>query len=271
MMLGYLLVIVGVLSGCCARRRDQVPSSHEKGKVGTRTIHVATGGNDKSRGTANHPMRTIKAAIAKSRPGGNIVIHAGTYHESLTINARPGLTITAAPDAEVWLDGATLVDRWTKRDSVWVAFDWRTEFDSSPTFTWSEPDNRNVGWKFVDPSYPMAAHPDQVWVDGHRQVQVKSQSDVVSGTFYVDYARNRLYIGSDPTGRIVEASSLAKAINIRSANTVIRGIGIRNYAPSVPHMGAVIVDARNVTLDKVTILRKRDDWASHQRCWRHSA
>jgi parallel beta-helix repeat protein len=101
----------------------------------------------------------------------------------------------------------------------------------------------------------MAAHPDQVWINGDRQAQVKSRSEVETGTFYVDYARNRLYIGSDPSGRTVEASSLAKAINIRSANTVIRGIGIRNYAPSVPHMGAVIVDAPNVTLDKVTILR----------------
>jgi hypothetical protein len=200
-------------------------------------------------------MRTIKAAIAKSRPGENIVVHAGTYHESLTINARPGLAITAAPGAEVWLDGATLVDRWTRRSSVWAAFNWRTEFDSSPTFTWNKPDNSKVGWKFVNPSYRMAAHPDQVWIDGRRQVQVRSRSKVVDGTFYVDYARNRLYVGSDPTGKTVEASSLAKAISIRSANTVIRGIGVRNYAPSVPHMGAVTVDAPNVTLEKVTILR----------------
>jgi parallel beta-helix repeat protein len=255
MMLGYLLVLVGVLSGCGLVGGNQTPSGHQKSTVGTRTIHVTMDGNDNSRGTSNHPMRTIKAAIAKSRPGGNIVVHAGTYHESLAINRRPGLTITAAPHEEVWLDGATLVDTWTRRGSVWVAFDWRVEFDSSPTFTWGEPDNRKVGWKFLNPSYPMAAHPDQIWIDGHPQVQVKSRSKVVSGTFYVDYDRNRLYLGSDPTGRIVEASSLAKAISIRSANTVIRGIGVRNYAPSVPHMGAVTVDAPDVTLDKVTIVR----------------
>jgi parallel beta-helix repeat protein len=254
MMLGYLLVLVGVLSGCGLVGGNQVPSGHQKETVGTKTIHVAMDGNDNSRGTNSHPMRTIKAAIAKSRARGKIVVHAGTYHESLTINRRPGLTITAAPDEAVWLDGATLVDKWTRRGSVWVAFDWSVEFDSSPTFTWDEPDNRKVGWKFVDPSYPVAAHPDQVWIDGHRQVQVESRSEVVNGTFYVDYDRNRLYLGSDPTGRIVEASSLAKAINIRSANAVIRGIGVRNYAPSVPHMGAVVVDAPDVTLDKVSIV-----------------
>lgn len=219
-----------------------------------RTRHVAVSGQDSAAGTAKAPLRTIEAAIKAARAGDTIIVHSGAYHEQLKVENREGLTIMAAPGAKVWLDGSTEVTRWKRTGSVWVAKNWHVQFDHSPTFRWGAPDNVAKGWQFIDPAHPMAAHPDQVWVDGRRQKQVESLDRVEKGTFFVDEGQRKLYLGGKPKGRTVRASSLAQAMRIRSDDTTIRGIGVRNYAPSVPHMGAVTIEADHVTIEHLAVV-----------------
>ena len=99
----------------------------------------------------------------------------------------------------------------------------------------------------------MAAHPDQVFISGKPQRQVASRAAVVPGTFYLDESTSRLYIGSDPTNRGVRVTDLAQALRVRGEGTVIRGIGVRHYAPSIWNIGAVTVDAAKVRLENVAI------------------
>jgi hypothetical protein len=54
-----------------------------------RQLHVAPGGADTSPGTAAAPLRTIGAAVAAARrlgPGTEILVRAGTYRETVTID-----------------------------------------------------------------------------------------------------------------------------------------------------------------------------------------
>ena len=108
-------------------------------------------------------------------------------------------------------------------------------------------------WQFVSPSFPMAAHPDQVWLNGVAQTQVASLSQLRAGTFFLDEATSQLHIGSDPTGRTVEASTLSKAVSVRANGVVIRGIGIRRYAPSVWMVGAVTLEAPSARVENVVV------------------
>jgi hypothetical protein len=225
------------------------PSRSSKARV----VHVAPSGSDRTQGSAAEPMRTIEAAIKESNAGDTIMLHAGTYREELKIENRPGLKLVAAPGDKVWLDGSVVVPGWTRQGDRWVSTNWTNDFDSSPTYSWGKPDNSKVGWSFLNPKYPMAAHPDQVWVDEQRQLQVGSKSEVKAGTFFVDTTENELWLGSDPTGHTVTASAQARALRVRSAGMLIRGIGFRKYAPSVPHMGTVTVEAPKVVFDRVTI------------------
>lgn len=218
-----------------------------------RTIHVATDGDDSATGTESDPKRTVTAAVTASAAGDTIVVHAGTYREELKIENRSGLQLAAAPGAEVWLDGSVVVDGWVRDGETWVAEGWTVEFDSSPTYSWGAPDHDRPGWSFIDPDYPLAAHPDQVWVDDERLVQVGTRDEVGEGTFFVDHEQDELVLGSSPDGRTVTASALTRALRIRSEGMVVRGIGIRKYAPSVPHMGAVTVEAPRVVLDGVAV------------------
>ncbi|MEV8250225.1 right-handed parallel beta-helix repeat-containing protein [Microbacterium sp. NPDC076768] len=216
-------------------------------------VYVASTGSDRATGTKNAPLRSIAAALRVVPNGGTIVLRGGTYHEEVVIPTQKKVTIQPAPNEAVWLDGAKKVTGWKASGNTWVVDGWNPALDSSPTYSKGAPDNAKVEWRFVDPDYPMASHPDQVWIGGVQLKEVAAKSEVKAGAFYVDDQAKRLIIGTDPTGKSVEASVLTQALSIRSAGTEIRGIGVRRYATSVPEMGTVVAAAANVTLTDVTI------------------
>jgi parallel beta-helix repeat protein len=216
-------------------------------------VFVAPNGSDTASGRRDAPVATISEAIRRAKNGGSVVVRGGTYHESVVVPRQKKLTIQSYPDEEVWLDGSRKVTNWASSGAAWVSTGWTATFDSSPTYARGKPENPTPGWQFVNPSHPMAAHPDQVFINGTALDQVGSRAAVKAGNFYVDYAADRLYIGSDPAGKTVKASDLVKAITVASPGSVVRGLGVRNYSPSVPDMGAVSVAAKNVTLENIEI------------------
>ena len=217
-------------------------------------VFVSPSGSDQGQGTQASPYRTLTRAVNAARAGSTVVVRGGSYHESVMMGRDKPLTVQAYPNEAVWLDGSSEVTGFTPSGSTWVKTGWTTNFDSSPTFSRGAPDGTAVGWQFLNPKYPMAAHPDQVWIDGKVQTQVGKLSQVGPGTFFVDNGAQRLYVGSDPSGRTVKASTIQLGLTVLSKNTVIRGIGIRRYAPSVPDMGAVrLFGADGSTLENVVI------------------
>ncbi|WP_404321520.1 right-handed parallel beta-helix repeat-containing protein [Arthrobacter luteolus] len=220
--------------------------------IPSRAVFAAPTGSDSAAGTLASPLRTIGAAIARAPQGGAVVLRGGTYHEEVTIPVNKPLTVQAYPNEAVWLDGSRQVSNFVPTGKVYAAAGWTPTFDSSPTYQWGKPGTEHGG-SFVDPAYPMASHPDQVWIDNAAQKQVGSLSEVTAGTFYVDYAAKKLYVGTNPAGKTVRASALAKAMSVRAENSVVRGIGIRRFATSVPHMGAVTVEKTGVVFENVSI------------------
>jgi parallel beta-helix repeat protein len=213
---------------------------------------VSPSGNDAAGGSASAPWRTLGRAVAAAPSGATVVLRAGTYHESVTVPSGKRLTIQAYPGEAVWLDGSRTVTGWVTDGSAWRVDGWTPQFDHSPTYTKGAPDGQG-NWGFVNPAYPMAAYPDQLWIDGAAQRQVGSRGAVVAGTFFVDTAADRLYVGTSPAGRTVRATDLSLGLTIRGAGTVVRGIGVQRYATSVPEKGTVISTAPDVTLENVVI------------------
>ncbi|WP_256793607.1 right-handed parallel beta-helix repeat-containing protein [Terrabacter sp. Ter38] len=215
-------------------------------------VYVSTSGSDAGSGSLSAPKRTVTAAIAVAPSGGTIVVRGGTYYESVTVPSNKSLTIQSFPSEAVWFDATVPVSGLAKTGNVW-ATSWRVHLDHSPTDTRGAPDYTTPGWQFVNPAYPMAPYPEQVWVGGVEQRQVKSLSLVGSGSFYLDEGAERLYLGTDPTGKSVRSSVLGRAFSVQSANTTIRGIGVRNYATSVPDQGAVRTSGANFVLENVVV------------------
>jgi trimeric autotransporter adhesin len=213
---------------------------------------VAPNGRATGSGSASDPLASLGGAVVRARSGDTIVLRGGVYHETVSVSKK--VTIQAWPGEAVWFDGSVVVGDWVSDGGVWRRDNWTFEFDSSPTYTRGAGDNQQAGWGFVNENYPMAAHPDQMWVDGVRMRQVGSRGEVTAGTFFHDEGANRLYLGSNPVGHEVRASALQRALRVTGDGTVVRGIGFRRYAPSVPDIAAVIAEATNVTFEHVAIL-----------------
>ncbi|RMB56829.1 right-handed parallel beta-helix repeat-containing protein, partial [Tessaracoccus antarcticus] len=81
--------------------------------------------------------------------------------------------------------------------------------------------------------------------------QVGSVSSVVPGTFFVDEAGRRLYVGSDPSGKQVEASTLQQGLVIQGAGTIVRGIGVRRYGNTFWMGGAISAQVNDIVLENV--------------------
>lgn len=232
---------------------EQTEANVTTASIPSNALYVSTSGKDASSGTANAPMRSINRAIAKAASGQSIVVRAGSYHESVVIPAGKTIKLRSYPGENVWLDGSQVISGFTASGAAWVKTNWNYDFDTSPTYTRGAADNTKASWGFTNSAYPLAAHPDQVWIDGVRQNQVSSLAKVQPGTFFVDRVNNKLYLGTNPSGKTVRASTLVKALSIRSDNSSVSGINVRKFAPSVPDMGAVTAERPGILLENLTV------------------
>ncbi len=192
-------------------------------------------------------------ALSKVQAGGAVVLRGGTYHEYFIVPPGKNVPIQNYPKEAVWFDGSSAVTGFQQSGNAWVKTGWTTKFDSSPTYTKGAADGTAAGWQFLNSSYPLAAHPDAVWIDGVEQTQVGSVSALKAGTFYVDYNASKLYLGSDPSGRSVAASTLQQAVSLRAPGTILRGIGFRRYADSVWQQGVITAYYPSMTLENVVV------------------
>lgn len=214
-------------------------------------VFVAPDGSDNAAGTRAAPVASLARAVGLSPSGGTVVLRGGVYSESAAIT-KP-VTVQAYPGEPVWLDGSRPVTGFVRDGAAWRVDGWSVVLDHSPTYKRGAPDGTAPGWSFVSPEHPAAAYPDQVWVAGVELAQVLDRSQVKAGTFYVDTARQRLYLGSDPTGASVRASVLGTALTVTAPDVTLRGFGVRRYATSVSMMGTVRVYGERVRLEDVVI------------------
>lgn len=201
--------------------------------------YVSTAGNDSNSGSSSSPWLTLSHALSSVSSGGTIVIEAGTYRTG-GLSANNQVTIQAASNSLVWINGAIVITSWTSIGSIWST-SWTTEWTID-----ADPEN-------IDPAYPLSTHRDMVLVNGLALTLVASQSAVGPGNFYVNYNTNTLYIGTNPSGQIVEGVTNAGALSINASGTKLLGLGFRNYATGyTSNVGAVVVSANNVTIENCT-------------------
>ncbi len=236
------------------------PSTAGSAPVGSTSYAVPSGavvvspsGSDSASGTLAAPVRTVARATAIARSGGTIVLRGGSYHESVMLPREKVLTVQSYPGEAAWLDGSSVVSGFTRSGNAWVRSGWAVSFDRSPTYARGAPDSTTPAYQWINPSYPYAAWPDQVWMDGMPLTQVGSAGAVTAGKFYVDYAADKLYVGTDPTGKTVRASDLVVGMTVLGNGSVVRGIGIRRFAPSVPDMGTLRLFGPNIRVENVEV------------------
>lgn len=203
------------------------------------TVYVSTSGDDAASGDATNPFRTINHAVAVAQPGDAIEVRGGVYHESVQVFEKE-VHIRAATNANVVLDGADEVSEFVASNGDWYSPGWTTEFET------------NVG-PMVYADEPVAGYPDQVFLDDQPLQQVLSRGSVRPGTFFHDTVRDRLWIGNDPNGRLVEASTLKWGIYLNQADgSSLTNLTVRRYATEFHQEGAVRAYADHLRLSGLT-------------------
>ncbi|PSL36891.1 parallel beta-helix repeat protein [Labedella gwakjiensis] len=232
--------------------RGAAPIGTTNYSVPSGAIFVSSSATSSGNGSKSSPYSSVERAIAAAPSGATIVIRGGSYHETVEIPSSKRLTVQSYPGEAVWFDGSEQVSKWSKSSTGWTSTGYDVDLDSGIQSE-GAPDNDATAIRFLDPAYPLAAHPDQVWIGGTELTQVGSESAVKAGTFFVDKGRDRLVIGSDPSGKTVTSSTLQKAMKITGDGSVVRGIGFTKYGTSVWQNGAVTAQADNVLLENVVI------------------
>lgn len=219
-------------------------------------------GVDTAAGTIAAPLKTIRAAVAKVAANGTIVLRAGTYYEgSSSFDPQPaygitlsgtkvGVTIQNYPNEAAWMDGSPpITTPWTQEGTTWST-PYVRAFDRTPANVrgkGDDPGNQGVEWTWINPAFPCAPFPDMVFYDGVQLTQVLNKTDLGPGKFWVEgtsvggtgtnanvFNSTKLWLGSDPAGHQVRASTFCKALLAIAPDTTLRGFGVRGYADSNP-------------------------------------
>jgi hypothetical protein len=211
--------------------------------LGATTYPVPTGarfvsptGSDAAAGLVGSPWRTLVHAVATAPSGATIVLRAGTYREMVEARIDKRFTFQPYPNEVAWLSGSRAVTGWIADGNAWRKDGWTARFSRD----WVDPN-------MIDPAHPMAAYPDQAFLDGSPLRQVGSRSEVVPGAFYLNERTSELWIGNDPTDHTVEASVVAEGLHVQAPDSVIRGLGFKHFANPLFRLGAVkVLGARTV-------------------------
>lgn len=205
---------------------------------------VSPDGNSNNSGKSPNSPLPVEKAVALAPNTGTIVFLNGTYRNVNTkINKK--LTLQAYPGAKALLKGSVVVEGWVADGSTWRKDGWSDSLRQNAM--------KDVT---IDPDYPMAGHTEMVYVDGESLKQVGSKANVGPGKFYVDKANNKLYIGTSPAGKTVEATTeenaftLSSSLQSKPSGTVIRGLGFAHYAEDA----IAIWKTNNVTLENNTFV-----------------
>ena len=204
------------------------------------TIHVsAEGGSDAGDGSAAKPFQTIKAALKKVGNGDTIELANGTYREG-ELAVDKGVTIKAAEGAKPVLTGAEVPTNWSAGgDGKWSTGKDMVRFCTVCTIN-ADPAKEGV-----------AAHPEQVFVDGKPLTQVLSRDEVTASTFYVDdpdpvtlknpnnnqagynakpHRGTSYVIGVDPSQHQVEVVQHSRALSFNTDNITLSGLTVEKYS-----------------------------------------
>ncbi|MGI9648894.1 MAG: right-handed parallel beta-helix repeat-containing protein [Acidimicrobiia bacterium] len=169
------------------------------------------------------------AAMAAANPPETTFVLASGIHRGGAITPRDGQIFTGRPGAV--MSGAVVLTSFNERDGLWSA-------EGQPT------EGRVHGQ--CDPDSPRCAHSEDLFIDDAVLHHVGSVGEVGPGSWHFDYPNDTVYLGDDPTGRVVELSAEPYAFHGDADGVTISGLVIEKYA----------VPAQEGTIDS---RRDRDD------------
>ena len=200
--------------------------------VSGKIYFVAPDGKAEETGESFSLPTTLEEAIEKVQTGDAIVMRGGTYRTGNLI-LNQGITIQPYADEQPVLKGTYVATDWkSQRHGLWTT-SWDSLFPSKPGDWW-----RRHRHGAETPLYRF--NNDMVFVDGKFLQSVGWEGEVDENSYFIDYDAQKVYIGIDPTNRLVEITAFDVAIHRITEECrgkisdrkgpVIRGITFTQYA-----------------------------------------
>lgn len=219
---------------------------------GSRTVRLTVSSSNGLAGSATlafvlaaAPATSIPGTVDIS-PGANIQQTMNSYPAGTSYRLRAGVHRmqqivpkagdTIAGEAGAILNGSRVLTSFTQQGSYWVA---------------SGQTQENVLWGVCVDNAPRCNAAEDVFVDGVRLAQAGSLGNVAAGSFYFDYPADKIYLGTNPAGRTVEAAVTQWAVSSNAANVTLRDVIVEKYANRAQAGAVNGVDGANWTIERV--------------------
>jgi hypothetical protein len=176
------------------------------------------------------PLNTvdINGFIAQFPTGSEFRFVAGTYRFLESLVARSGDIYHGTVSGGVrqtTITGAKILTGWVFESGRW----WVGGQTQQGTVGSS---SACAGAISFDPEYPMCIHPEALFMDDVFKIHVSTIGEVIPGTWHFDYPNDRIYVGDDPNGHLVETSWVPKvfAPTSSASNVTISDMIIEKFA-----------------------------------------
>jgi parallel beta-helix repeat protein len=166
--------------------------------------YAASDGDSAQSGESLNKPTTLEAAVARVKTGDAIVMRGGIYRTG-NLELNQGITVQPYEDEQPVLKGTDAATHWKNLgNGAWVT-KWNHFFPSKPDDWWQRSiDGRKTPlWRFNN---------DMVFIDGRYLLSVGWLGAVDSNSYYIDYNDSLVYIGVDPTSRLLEITAHDAAI-----------------------------------------------------------
>jgi Right handed beta helix region len=165
-----------------------------------------------------HVADNIPAIVRAAPAGATFFFEPGVYR-GLSLAPKEGQTFIGAQGAI--LNGSEVLTNWTQSGNLWVIGGQKQQGRA----------RTDVGVS----GFQRAGYPETVFVDDKPLKPVDALSKVVPGTFYFDYAADRIYIADNPTGHKIEAGKLVDAFHGTATNVTIKNLVVEKYDAPAQH------------------------------------
>jgi parallel beta-helix repeat protein len=199
-----------------------------KGKI----YYVASDGKTENKGEKPDKPTTFKKAIEKVVTGDAIVMRGGTYRTG-ELSLNQGITIQPYKDEKPVLKGTYVATEWQDLENGLWKTSWSRLFPAEPLDWWW------IDWHGRETPLHLFNN-DMVFIDGKFLQSAGWRGEVDENSYFIDYERKEVYIGTDPKDHLIEITAFEGCIYRTTGKAhgkisdgkgpIIQGITFTQYA-----------------------------------------
>lgn len=227
-----LLVSLHLLAQPSGGPYGPIQQHYELPDVSGNLYYASPDGDPGATGKTLEDPLTLESALSRVVTGDAIVLRGGTYRTGDLI-FNQGITLQPYADERPVLKGTYEATEWRNlQNGLWCT-PWEHLFPMAPQSWW-----RKEREGIHTPLHRF--NNDMVFINGKYLLSAGWQGEVTEDTYYIDYDDKMVYIGTDPTDKLVEITAFNIALERVTGTAhgkqpdkigpVIKGITFTQYA-----------------------------------------